>query len=97
MTLRELQQSEWYLSKPLIIQEVFDVLPPFETFRITQTGAQCFLYSISEPESGDLDDVVVSVIQTGIGGFFWSIGLGHYEKGTIIHGILIDELEKWRD
>lgn len=96
MLLKEFQQSDYYKSRPAIVQEVFDILPPYGIYKLTKTGVQCVIYEVSQPESGDLDDVKLSVLQTGVGGIFFDLGLGSIEKGVKITGVLIDDLEKWR-
>lgn len=96
MILKEFQQSDYYKSRPAIVQEVFNILPPYGLYKITKTGVQCIICRISEPESNDLDDVKLTVVQTGVGGIFCDLGVGDLEKGTQITGVLIDDLEKWR-
>lgn len=95
MKLEELQQSEWYLSRPKVIQEAIDKYPPTQLYRFKDSGKQCKLYSYAEPESGKLEDVTVTVHKTGVGGAMAEMGLGVLDTFTGVFGVSLTDLEPW--
>lgn len=97
MTLEELQQSDWYLSRPQVIREAIDKYPPIQLYKFKDSGKQCQLYSYSEPESGKLEDVTVTVHKTGIGGPLAEMRLGVIDTFTGVFGVSLNDLEPWTD
>jgi len=96
MTLSEIQQSEWYLSRPPVIQQAIDILPPGQLYQFKDSGKQCTIYSYDEPESGLIEDVTVTVNKTGIGGALASMGLGALDTNSVF-GVKLSDLEPWKD
>lgn len=92
MTFEELKQTDWYKSRPKVIQQAMDILPPIHYYRFKSTGKQCFIHSFKEPRSGKLEDVTVTVRKTGTGGPLAEMGLGVLDR-HIVFGVPLDDLE----
>lgn len=89
MTLAELQQYDWYKSRPEIIQQAIDKLPPIQLYKIKSSGYQCYIISFEEPHSSLLEDVTCTVQKTGIGSLFPSLNQNR------VFGISLTDLEPW--
>lgn len=59
MTLEQFKQEEWYKSRPDVIKQAIEKLPPTQSYMYG--CRKCELYSYEEPESGKLEDVTVTV------------------------------------
>jgi hypothetical protein len=81
--------EEWYLSRPEIIRQAIKRLPPFQYYRMKETGAQCYILSYEEPESDKLEDVTVTVQKTGLGTMFPELNQNQ------VFGVGLDDLEPW--
>ena len=93
MTLDELKQEQWYQDRPDIIKRAIDRLPPIQFYKFKDSGKQCHILSYEEPDSGNLDDVTVTVQKTGVGSMR---GLEHINKNAVF-GVYLDDLEPWVD
>lgn len=94
-TLQELQESDWYKSRPEVIRQAIDKMgDPNKMLRMKSTGKQCWIYSFEEPESGLLEDVTVTVKKTGVGGSLAMMGLGALDTNGVF-GVKLDDLEQW--
>lgn len=92
MTLEEFQKEEWYKSRPKVIQQAIDKLPPIHKYKFKDSGKQCCIVSYSEPISGRLDDVTIVVQKLGIGGAMDEMGLGELDKNQVFD-VKLDDLE----
>ena len=89
LTLQEILDSEWYKTRPLIIQQAIANYPPIYNYKM-KSGKECIIYSYSEPESGLYEDITVTITKTGIGGgmtAFLDVGQG-------VFGVKLTDLEK---
>lgn len=94
-TLQELQESDWYKSRPEVIRQAIDKMgDPNKMLRMKSTGKQCWIYSFEEPHSGKLEDVTVTVRKTGVGGSLAMMGLGALDTNDVF-GVKLDDLEPW--
>lgn len=91
-TLKEIQESEWYKTRPLVIQQAIDECPP-AVYRIIATDHQCVIYCYDEPESGLLDDVTVKVIKTGVGGALDKLGLSELGRNWKVFGLHLSDIQ----
>ncbi|GAB3975501.1 hypothetical protein GCM10028806_33200 [Spirosoma terrae] len=91
-TLEELQQTEWYRTRPSIIQEAIDYLPPLYVYRFKNSGKQCVIVSYGEPEE-EGGPVTVTVQKTGEGGSMAELGLGILDQHQVF-GVSLDDLER---
>lgn len=96
MTLQELKESDWYISRPDIIKEAINLLPPICLYKFKDSGKQCFIYSYEEPESNKVEDVTVTVQKTGVGGSLAEMGLGKIDTNQVF-GVKLQDLIKWED
>lgn len=96
MTLEELKQSDWYKERPEVIQQAVNTLPPIHYYRVKETGKQCYIVSYEEPESGQVEDVTVTVQKTGKGGYMEKLGLGVLDTNQVF-GYKLDDLEIWEE
>lgn len=97
MTLKEIQESDWYKERPKVIQEAINLLPPIQLYKFKNSGKQCSIRSYEEPESGKVEDVTCTVVKTGIGGVMAESELGSLDKDWGVFGVSIDDLEVWED
>lgn len=97
MTLKEIQESEWYKKRPKVIQEAINKLPPIHPYKFKDSGKQCIIRSYEEHKSGKLEDVTCTVVKTGIGGVMAESGLGVFDKDIGVFGVSLDDLEAWED
>jgi hypothetical protein len=63
---REFKESEWYLSRPQIIKDAINLMPPHQHYMIRATGHQCHIISYGEDVKGRLDHGTYTVQKTGI-------------------------------
>ena len=96
MSIDEFKESDWYKTRPEIIKQAIELLPPTQLWKFKDSGKQCQLYSYGEPKSGKLEDVTVTVICTGIGGAMADMGMGELTKCRVF-GVPLDDLEPWKD
>lgn len=92
MTLEEFKQTDWYKTRPEIIQQAICKLPPIQLYRFKNSKKQCYIYSYSEPKSGKLEDVTVTIQKTGKGGIMDEMGLGDLDTNAVF-GVHLDDLE----
>jgi len=88
----ELKSSEWYQSRPQIIKDAIELLPPTQLYQFKDSKKQCFIFSYEEPKSGKLEDVTVTVEKIGVGGPMAAMGLGSLDTNRVF-GIKMDSLE----
>ena len=93
MTLEELKTTDWYKERPEVIQKAINLLPPIDLLRFKNSKKECYIISYSEPESGLLDEVTVTVQKTGNGGLLAEAGLGILDTNQVF-GVKINDLEK---
>lgn len=96
MTFEELKKDDWYKSRPIVIQQAIDILPPIHLYRLKGTGKQCFINSYEEPKSGELKDVTVTVQKTGVGVDLHPLLIASIGCNKIL-GLSLDDLEPWVD
>lgn len=96
MELKELQETDWYKSRPKLIQDAIDKLPPIKLYKFKNSGKQCLVIAFEEPESGNLEDVTVTVEKTGIGGIMHEVGLGGLDRNSVF-GVKLEDLEPWEN
>jgi len=94
MTLEELKQTEWYQGKPEVIKQAIELLPPIHLYKFKDSGKQCYIISIEEPDSGKIEDITFTVQKTGIGGPMAEMGLGELDIHDVF-GVKISDLEPW--
>ena len=94
MTLEELQQSNWYKERPLLIQQAIKILPPIQLYKFKNSGKQCYIQSFEEPKSGKLEDVTVTVQKTGVGGAMAEMGMGSLDINAVF-GLSLNDLTPW--
>lgn len=94
MTLQDVQAMDWYKTRPKVIQDAIDKLPPIKLYRIKDIGKQCQVYSYSEPNDKN-KEVTVTVILTGKGGPLDGTGLEKLDEGMKVFGYKLDNLEPW--
>lgn len=83
MTLEELQQDEWYLGLPEIIQKTIDIVPPIYIYKLKESGKHCTIVSYEEPESNLLEEVTVTVQKIGVGGTMAEMGMGALDTNRV--------------
>lgn len=96
MSIDEFKELDWYKTRPEIIKQAINLLPPTELWKFKDSGKQCEIYSYDEPKSNKLEDVTVTVICTGIGGAMANAGMGELTKRKVF-GVSLDSLEPWID
>lgn len=47
MTIEQMKQTSFYLSRPEIIRKAMDITPPIKMYKLH--GKQCFIYSLKNP------------------------------------------------
>jgi len=97
MTDAEIKQMEafkWYQELPEIIKQIVELFPPTQLYKFKNSGKQCYIISIEEPESGKIEDVTVTVQKTGVGGVMDEIGLGLLDNNQVF-GVKITDIEPW--
>lgn len=92
MTLDELKTSDWYNTRPEVIQQAINKLPPIGIYQFKDSKKQCYIYSYEEPESGKLEDVTVTVQKIGKGGPMDAMGMGALDTNGVF-GVKLDDLE----
>lgn len=96
LTLEEIQQSEWYQTRPEVIQKAIIAYPPIQLYKLKSSGKQCLIVAFDEPESGLLEDVTCMVQKTGVGGPMAEMGLGVLDRNKVF-GLKLEDLEVWKD
>jgi hypothetical protein len=96
MTIEELRETEWYQTRPELIKQVIELLPPIQFYKIKDSSKQCHILSIEEPESGKLEDITVTVQKTGTGGPMTKMGLSSLDMNAVF-GLKIEDLEVWTE
>lgn len=94
MLIEELKQTNWYKSRPKIIQQVMDMIHPMQFYKLKETGKQCYIISIEEPISGKFEDITFIVQKTGIGGLLEKIGLSELDTNQVFN-VKFEDLEPW--
>ena len=92
MTLEELKETDWYNERPAIIQQAINILSPTEMYKFKTTGKECYIISYEEPESGNVEDVTLTVQKTGKGGAMEKLGLSSLDTNQVF-GVKLDDLE----
>lgn len=96
MTIKEIKQTDWFKSRPLIIQQAVEKFPPTQLYRFKESGKQCMILSFGEPKSGKFEDVTCTVKKTGVGGVLADMGLTLLDIETVF-GVKLDDLEPWEE
>ncbi len=96
MTLQELKETDWFKDRPKVIQDAIEILPPIQLYKFKNSGKQCHIHSFEEPESGNVEDVTVTVQKTGVGGAMAKMGLGQLDTNGVF-GVKLHDLEVWSD
>lgn len=91
MTLEELQQDEWYLSRPKSIRDAIDLVPPIHLYKFKTSGKCCHIISYEEPKEGD--KVTITVQKTGEGGALAELGLGVLDTNRVF-GVALTDIEQ---
>lgn len=94
MTLQEIQQTDWYKTRPTIIKEAINILPPIGLYKFKDSGKQCVIRSYEEPNDKN-KEVTVTVVKTGIGGVLATMGISQLEKNQGVFGVSLNDLELW--
>lgn len=97
MTIEEIRETDWYKSRPEIIRQAIDLVPPNQLYKVKDTGKQCLIISIEEPESGRLEDVTFTIQKTGVGGSFEGTLLEQLDTRFQVFGLKREDLEPWID
>lgn len=87
-SLKELQQSDWYKTRPEIIQRTMDNYSPFDLFEFKDSKKQCIIIGYEEPK--DNSEVTLIVQKTGVGGAMYEIGLGSLDTNKVFNVKLAD-------
>lgn len=92
ITLEDIKLTDWFLTRPKLIQEVIETYSPLKTYRFKSSKKQCVIIAYDEPESGLLKDVTVIVQKTGKGGAMDEMGLGVLDTNQVF-GVKLEDLE----
>ena len=90
--LEELQNSDWYKTRPEIIQRTIDNYSPFDLFEFKDSKKQCHIIAYTEPDE-DFSEVTLMVQKTGIGGVMYDLGLGSLDIYKVF-GVKLTDLNK---
>lgn len=96
----DIKKTTWYKTRPEIIKKTIELLPPDRFYKFKDSGKQCFIISIEEPESGKFEDITLTVQKTGVGGkmggLMAHIGLRLLDQNRVF-GVKIEDIEPWID
>jgi hypothetical protein len=92
MTIEDIKETEFYKSRPEIIQKAIEARPFNQLYRIRDTGHECFIFSYDEPTSGKFEDITLTVEKTGNGGALADLGAGELDKGWQVFGLSLDDI-----
>jgi hypothetical protein len=90
----DVKELSWYKSRPKVIRQAIDLLPPTQHYRIMSSGKQCFIVSYEEPKSGKFEDVTVTVQKTGSGDDEDFPSVDYIHKNQVF-GVKLSDLEPW--
>lgn len=93
MELEDIKKTEWYQSRPEIIQQAICQMPPNKTYRFKDSKKECFITSLEEPKSGKFEDITCTVQKTGKGGVMDEMGFGALDTNAVF-GVSINDLEE---
>jgi hypothetical protein len=95
-TIERLRKTKWYKTRPEIIQQAVELLPPMGLYKFKDTGKQCVIIGYSEPKNGKFKDVTVTVQKTGVGGVLNECGdFSFLDKGWNVFGVKLTDLEPY--
>jgi hypothetical protein len=83
------QVLKWYNTKPQVIKDAIDMLPPDKMYMFKDSKKECYITSYEEPQSGKLEDVTVTVQKTGEGSIW---GLESINMNRVF-GVKLTDLE----
>lgn len=92
MTLKDIQNSDWYKTRPAIIQKAIDNYSPLDVYTL-ESGKQCTLISYEEPESGLYEDVTVTVQKNGYGTLLVPHGFNPLDTNKVF-GVKLTDIKK---
>jgi hypothetical protein len=78
----ELKASEWFRTRPKIIQEAIEKYSPENLYEFKDSGKQCFIVGYTEPKTPD-GKVTLIVEKTGKGGPMAGIGFGALDTNKV--------------
>ena len=90
--MKELKEDEWYQTRPQIIKDAIDILPPTRYYMFKDSKKECYIISYDEPENGKVEDVTVMVQKTGVGGPMAEMGLSMLDTNKVF-GVALTDLE----
>lgn len=64
--LEQLKETEWYKTRPPVIQKAIDMFDPTKLYKIIETGEECRILGYNEME-GQLIEDVTFIIETRSG------------------------------
>jgi hypothetical protein len=96
MTFEEFKKTEWYISRPDIIKQAMEILPPTQLYKFKSSGKQCYIRSYEGNDDSKIEDVTVTVKKTGVGGLLAEFGMGALDTNGVF-GIKLTDLEPWTE
>jgi hypothetical protein len=70
VSTKEIQQTEWYRTRPATVQRRIDSHPPTQLYRMRKTGQIVPIYSYAEDHNGECTTCTVLVLEEYNGPLF---------------------------
>ncbi len=90
-----LRSEEWYNTRPQVIKDAINKIPPVIYYKFKNSGKQCYIVAFTEPDEEN-KEVTLTVQKTGEGGAMAKMGLGVLDTNQVF-GVHIEDLEPWEN